>query len=113
MLVYMQVTLTAQAQEALRRELARSPGREPEQIVEEALTEMAQRQAVRHANTLSSQDFDAWLRESRQGIEPAPDLIDETFRGRRRHCITCLRPQTVALRPACDAHRQFNVCATQ
>lgn len=76
----MQVTLTPQAEQALRRQLARSPGREPEQIVEEALTDMAQRQAARSAATPTSRNFDAWLRELRQGVEPVSDLANETFR---------------------------------
>ena len=78
-LVCMEVTLTAQAEQALRQELARSPGREPAQIVEEALTEMAQRQAAPPAKPPTSQDFQTWLRELRQGIEPAPELANETF----------------------------------
>lgn len=76
----MQVTLTPQAEQALRRQLARSPGREPEQIVEEALTDMAQRQADRSAATATARNFDAWLRELRQGVEPVSDLANETFR---------------------------------
>jgi hypothetical protein len=76
----MQVTLTPQAEQALRQQLARSPGREPAQIVEEALTEMADRQAVRSAQTPTSKNFHAWLRELRQGIEPVPDFANETFR---------------------------------
>ena len=76
----MQVTLTPQAEEALRQQLARSPGSEPAQIVEEALTEMAQRQAAHPGKTPASRNFQAWLRELRQGIEPVPDLANETFR---------------------------------
>ena len=76
----MQVTLTPQAEQALRQQLARSPGREPAQIVEEALTEMAQRQAAGSAKTPTSRNFHAWLRELRQGTEPVPDLANETFR---------------------------------
>ena len=76
----MQVTLTPQAEEALRQQLARSPDREPAQIVEEALTEMAQRQAAGSAKTPTSRNFHAWLRELRQGIEPVPDLANEAFR---------------------------------
>ncbi len=76
----MQVTLTPQAEQALRQQLARSPGREPAQIVEEALTEMAQRQAARSTKAPTSKNFHAWLRELRQGIEPVPDLANETFR---------------------------------
>ena len=76
----MQVTLTPQAEQALREQLARSPGREPAQIVEEALTELAQRQAVPSAKTPVSKNFHAWLRELRQGVEPLPDLANETFR---------------------------------
>ena len=76
----MEVTLTAQAEQALRQELARSPDREPAQIVEEALTELARRQAARPATSSTPQGFSAWLRELRQDIEPAPDLANETFR---------------------------------
>jgi len=76
----MQVTLTPQAEQVLREQLARSPGREPAQIVEEALTEMAQRQAARSAKTPTSRNFHAWLRELRQGTQPVPDLANETFR---------------------------------
>ncbi len=76
----MQVTLTPQAEEALRQQLACSPGHEPAQIVEEALTEMAQRQAVRSAKTAPSKNFHAWVQELRQGAEPLPDLAHETFR---------------------------------
>ena len=75
----MQVTLTPQAEQALRQQLARSPGREPAQIVEEALTEMAQRQVARSGKTSASEDFYAWLRQLRQGVEPVPDLANETF----------------------------------
>ncbi len=42
LLVYsnpMQVTLTAKAEEALREEFVRSPGRKPEEVVEEALAD--------------------------------------------------------------------------
>ena len=76
----MQVTLTRQAEEALRQQLARSPGREPAQIVEEALTELARRQAARSAKTPTPKNFHAWLGKLRQGIEPVPDLANETFR---------------------------------
>jgi len=76
----MQVTLTPQAEEALRQQLARSPDREPAQIVEEALTELVRRQSVRSAGTPTTKDFHAWLRELRQGVGPVPDLAHETFR---------------------------------
>jgi hypothetical protein len=76
----MQVTLTAHAEEALRQQLARSPGRDPAQIVEEALTELVRRPAVHSAKTPTSKNFHAWLRELRQGVEPVPDLANETFR---------------------------------
>ena len=76
----MQVTLTPRAEEALRQQLARSPGREPEQIVEEALTELARRPAARTAKSPTAEDFHAWLQEFRQGSEPVPELADETFR---------------------------------
>jgi len=76
----MQVTLTPQAEQALRQQLARSPGREPAQIVEEALAEMTQRQTARSGQTPNSKNFHAWLRELRQGTEPVPDLANETFR---------------------------------
>jgi len=76
----MQVTLTPQAEEALRQQLARSPGREPAQIVEEALTEMAQHQAARSAKTATFKNFRAWVQELRQGAELVPDLTNETFR---------------------------------
>ena len=79
-MVCMEVTLTPQAEQALRRQLALSPGREPAQIVEEALTEMAQRQAVRSAKTQESKNFHAWLEELRQGVRPVPELENETFR---------------------------------
>jgi hypothetical protein len=75
----MQVTLTPQAEQALRQELSRSPGREPAQIVEEALTELAQRQVARSGKTSTAEDFHAWLRQLRQGVEPVPDLANETF----------------------------------
>jgi len=75
-----QVTLTPQAEQALRQQLARSPGREAAQIVEEALTEMTQRQAARPAKVSTSKDFHDWLGELRQGIEPVPDFANETFR---------------------------------
>jgi hypothetical protein len=61
----MQVTLTPQAEQALREQLARSPGREPAQIVEEALTELVRRQAARKAESPTAKDFHAWLREFR------------------------------------------------
>jgi hypothetical protein len=76
----MQVTLTPQAEQALRQQLARSPDREPAQIVEEALTEMAQRQIISSAKTPTSRSFHAWLGELRQGTQPVPDLANETFR---------------------------------
>jgi hypothetical protein len=76
----MQVTLTPQAEEVLRQQLARSPGREPAKIVEEALTEMAQRQAVLSAKTAPRKNFHAWVQELRQGVEPVPGLANETFR---------------------------------
>jgi hypothetical protein len=75
----MQVTLTPQAEQSLRQQLARSPDREPAQIVEEALTEMAQRQAARTAKTHIPKNFHAWVQELRQGAEPVPDLSNETF----------------------------------
>ncbi len=76
----MQVTLTSQAEEALRQRLARSPGREPAQIVEEALTELARRQAAHSAKIPAPKNFHAWLRELRQGLKPIPGLARETFR---------------------------------
>ena len=79
-LIYMQVTLTPQAEQALRQQLALSPEREPAQIVEEALTEMAQRQTARSAKAPTSKNFNAWLEELRQGSRPVADLANETFR---------------------------------
>ena len=77
----MQVKLTPQAEDALRQQLARSPGREPAQIVEEALTELVRRQPVSQKTSGATfKDFHAWLRELRQGVEPVPDLAHETFR---------------------------------
>jgi len=76
----MQVTLTPRAEQALRQQLARSPGREPAQIVEEALTELVSRQGARTAKSPTAKDFHAWLQEFRQGGEPVPDLANETFR---------------------------------
>ena len=78
-LVCMEVTLTVQAEQALRQELARSPGRAPAQIVEEALTELVRRQGGQPAPSPAPQGFSAWLGELRQGIEPAPALANETF----------------------------------
>jgi hypothetical protein len=77
----MEVTLTAQAEMALRRELARSPGRQPEEIVEEALTEMGRRVDVSAATRTETtpEGFRAWLRELRQGAKPATHLVNETF----------------------------------
>lgn len=75
----MKVTLTPQAEEALRQQLARSPGREPAQIVEEALTEFVRRQA-NHSLKEKAGDFQGWLRDLRQGVEPIPELANETFR---------------------------------
>jgi hypothetical protein len=76
----MQVTLTPEAEEALRRQLARSPGRQPEEIVEEALTEMC-RHVVSSATKagITPQDFRVWLQELREGAKPAPHLVNETF----------------------------------
>ena len=76
----MQITLTPQAEEALRQQLARSPGREPAQIIEEALTEMAQRQGAHSTQGLTATNFQAWLQEFRLGSEPDPSLASETFR---------------------------------
>jgi hypothetical protein len=76
----MQVTLTPQAEQALREQLARSPDREPEQIVEEALTELARRRGAHAAKSPRAKDFRAWLQELRQGGGPVPDVADETFR---------------------------------
>ena len=77
----MQVTLTPQAEEALRQQLARSPGRQPEEIVEEALTEMGRRVVVSSAikTGMAPEHFRAWLQELRQGAKPAPHLVNETF----------------------------------
>jgi len=77
----MEVTLTPQAEEALRQELARSPGRRPEEIVEEALTELSRHAAASFATNggMARQDFRAWLGELRQGAKPAPGLAEETF----------------------------------
>ena len=77
----MQVTLTPQAEEALRQQLARSPGRQPEEIVEEALTEMGRRVVVSSATEtgMTRDDFRAWLQELRQGAKPAAHLVNETF----------------------------------
>jgi hypothetical protein len=76
----MQVTLTPQAEDALRRQLARSPGRRPEEIVEKALTEMGQRAVSSPTKTgMTPEDFRAWLQKLRQGAEPAPHLVNETF----------------------------------
>jgi hypothetical protein len=76
-----QITLTPQAEEALRQQLARSPGRHPEEIVEEALTEMGRRAVVSSATKtgMTPEGFRAWLQELRQGAEPAPHLVNETF----------------------------------
>jgi hypothetical protein len=41
---------------------------------------MAQRQAARLGKTPASEGFPAWLRQLRQGVEPVPDLVNETFR---------------------------------
>ena len=76
----MQVTLTPQAEQALRQEMARSPGREPAQIVEEALTELVRRETPQPATNPTSKDFGSWLQELRRGAEPVLDLANETFR---------------------------------
>ena len=77
----MQVTLIPQAEEALRQQLSRSPGRQAEEIVEEALTEMGRRVVGSSAakTGMKPEDFRAWLQELRQGAKPAPHLVDETF----------------------------------
>ena len=77
----MQITLTTEAQEALRRELARSPGRQPEEIVEQALTELSQRAdpASQIKPGTTHKDFRAWLAELRQGARPVPHVENETF----------------------------------
>jgi hypothetical protein len=76
----MQVTLTPQAEEALRQYLARSPGRQPEEIVEEALTEMGPRVVSSATKAgMTPEDFRTWLQELRQGAKPAPHLVNETF----------------------------------
>jgi MoxR-like ATPase len=76
----MQVTLTPQAEEALRRQLARSPGRQPAEIVEEALTEMGRHALSSAAGAgKTAEDFRAWLQELREGAAPAPHLANETF----------------------------------
>jgi len=77
----MQVTLTPQAEEALRQQLARSPGRQPEEIVEEALTELTRRVAapVTTKSGTAREDFRAWLLELRRGAPPAPHVANETF----------------------------------
>ena len=77
----MQITLTPEAEEALRQELARSPGRQPEEIVEQALTEMSRRAILAPQVTAGTthEDFRAWLAELRQGAKPASHLDNETF----------------------------------
>jgi hypothetical protein len=76
----MQVTLTPRAEQALRQQLARSPSREPAQIVEEALMELVRHPAARTGKSPTPRDFHAWLEEFRQGGELFPDLANETFR---------------------------------
>jgi len=77
----MEVTLTPQAEAALRQELIRSPGRRPEEIVEEALTDLGRRAAASSATNgvTTREDFRAWLGELRRGAKPVPGLAEETF----------------------------------
>lgn len=78
----MQVTLTPEAEEALRQELARSPGRPPEEIVEQALTEMSRRAVPATSPTKTAatpEEFRTWLAELRLGARPAPPLDNEAF----------------------------------
>jgi hypothetical protein len=77
----MEVTLTPQAEQALRQQLARAPGRQPEEIVEEALTEMARRGGAPSAPKpgMTREDFRAWLQELRRGAKPDPSFANETF----------------------------------
>ena len=77
----MQVTLTPRAEEALRQQLAHSPGRQPEEVIEEALTEMGRRTgAPRGTGAVAApESFRPWLRELREGSRPAPHLAAETF----------------------------------
>lgn len=77
----MQVVLTPQAEKALRQELARSPGRQPEDVVEQALTELSGRAVAAPAldRGTTPEDFRAWLAELRRGTRPATHLEKETF----------------------------------
>lgn len=75
----MQVTLTPQAEEALRQQLAHSPGLQPEETVEEALKELRRRTEAPLATRSGSPGEDFRLRESRQGAERVPNLTNETF----------------------------------
>lgn len=76
----MQVTLTSRAEEALRQQLAHSPDRQPEEIVEEALTELGRRVGVPPGTSAAApKSFRDWLQELREGSSPTPHLANETF----------------------------------
>ena len=78
----MQVTLTAKAEQSLREELVRSPGRKPEEVVEEALAVLGRREAALEPSRRAPKvapEFHAWLRELRRGAKPAPHLSNQTF----------------------------------
>ena len=82
----MQITLTAHSEQLLRAALARSPGRSPAEIVEQALAERAERETATLARArlpeptrLSSEEFQGALDRMARFSDKIPALPIEAF----------------------------------
>ncbi len=76
----MTIQLTPHAEEVLRDLLARQPSRRPEELVEQALNAIADRSfSKRGLNTLSDEEFEAWLDEMATYSDQIPPMPGETF----------------------------------
>lgn len=74
----MEINLTPRAEELLRSELARHPGRSAAEIVEDALLERAERELPR-AKKLTPEEFDKWAETFAQFSDKIPPMDGETF----------------------------------
>ena len=76
----MTIHLTPHAEQILRDLLAQQPGRKPEELIEQALSAIANGSfSKRGLNTLSEEEFEAWLDAMAAYSDQIPSMPGETF----------------------------------
>lgn len=74
----MTITLTPNAEQIVRDQLARHPEQSPEEVVEQALRSI-QSQPISLSPRRTREDFRVWLKEYTKLSDQIPNLPGETF----------------------------------